>query len=52
MVEIVDSAMVKVKECPINGELYFSMLSAYYLNKFEYTEGNVGRIQHGEKYLL
>lgn len=38
MVEIVDSAMVKVKECPINGELYFSMLSAYYLNKFEYTE--------------
>lgn len=38
MIEIVDSAMIKVKECPVNGELYFSLLSDYYLNRFMYTE--------------
>lgn len=38
MIEIVDSAMIKVKECPVNGDLYFSLLSDYYLNRFMYTE--------------
>lgn len=38
MIEIVDSAMIKVKECPVNGDLYFSLLSDYYLNRFVYTE--------------
>jgi hypothetical protein len=41
MIEIVDAAMIKVKDCPVNGELYFSILSAYYLSKFSFTESEM-----------
>jgi hypothetical protein len=41
MIEIVDAAMIKVKDCPVNGELYFSLLSAYYLSKFSFTESEM-----------
>lgn len=38
MIDIVDSAMIKVKECPVNGELYSEILSTCYLSYFTYTE--------------
>ena len=41
MVEIVDSAMVKVHEFPLNGELYSTILSMYYLSKLQYTEAEM-----------
>lgn len=41
MVELVDSAMLKVKEFPENGDLYFEILSKCYLSKFKYTENEM-----------
>ncbi len=41
MVEIVDSAIIKVREFPLNGELYAHILSMYYLGKFQYTEAEM-----------
>lgn len=38
MVEIVDAAMVKVHDFPLNGELYSEILSMYYLSKLQYSE--------------
>lgn len=38
MIELVDSAMIKVKDFPYNGGLYFEILSRCYLDKFKYTE--------------
>jgi hypothetical protein len=38
MVELVDTAMLKVRDFPYNGELYFEILSKCYLNRFKYTE--------------
>lgn len=38
MVELVDTAMLKVKEFPYNGDLYFEIISKCYLNSFRYTE--------------
>lgn len=41
MVELVDTAMLKVREFPYNGELYFEILSKCYLNRFNYTESEL-----------
>ena len=41
MIEIVDSAMIKVREFPLNGELYAHILSTYYLGRFQYTEAEM-----------
>ena len=41
MIEIIDAALYKVRECPVNGELYISILSAYYLSNFTYTESEM-----------
>ncbi len=41
MVEIVDSAIIKVRNFPLNGELYALILSMYYLGKFQYTEAEM-----------
>lgn len=41
MIELVDSAMIKVREFPYNGELYFQILSRCYLDKFKYTESEL-----------
>ena len=38
MIEIVDHAVMKVREFPCMGKLYASMLSAYYLTNFPLTE--------------
>ena len=40
VVEIVDSAMMKVREYPDNGELYASILSVYYLSRFKFNVTN------------
>ncbi len=37
VVEIVDSAIMKVREYPVNGELYASILSVYYLSRFRFN---------------
>lgn len=44
MVELVDNAMIKVKEFPYNGEMYFEILSRCYLDKFRYTENDLMEI--------
>lgn len=41
MIELVDSAMLKVKEFPHNGELYFEIISRCYLDTFRYTESDL-----------
>ena len=41
MVELVDSAMIQVKEFPDSGERYFEILSKYYLSKFKYCESEL-----------
>ena len=41
MIELVDSAMMKVREFPHNGNLHFEILSRCYLDKFKYTESDL-----------
>lgn len=41
MVEIVDQAMIKVHDFPLNGELYAEILSMYYLSRFQYSETEI-----------
>ncbi len=41
MIELVDSAMLKVREFPHNGNLYFDIISRCYLDKFKYTESDL-----------
>ena len=38
MVEIVDAAMVRVRDFPLDGELYSEILSLFYLSRFQYSE--------------
>ena len=38
MIELVDTAMIQVKEFPDSGERYFEILSKYFLSKFKYGE--------------
>ena len=38
MVEIVDAAMVKVHDFPLNGELYSEILTMFYLSRLQYSE--------------
>lgn len=41
LVDLVDTAMLRVKEYPGNGDLYFEILSKCYLNRFRYTESEL-----------
>ena len=41
MVELVDTAMIQVKEFPDIGERYFEILSKYFLSKFKYCESEL-----------
>lgn len=41
MVELVDSAMLQVKEFPGTGEEYFEILSKFFLSKFKYSESDL-----------
>ena len=38
MVELFDDTMIQVKEFPEGGEIYFEILSKFYLCKFKYSE--------------
>ena len=41
MIELVDNAMLKVREFPHNGILHHEILSRCYLDKFKYTESDL-----------
>ena len=41
MMELVDDAMVQVREFPDMGEMYFELLSKFYLSKFKYGENEM-----------
>ena len=41
MMELVEHAMVKVKEFPDGGELYFDLLNKCYLDRWKYTESDM-----------
>jgi hypothetical protein len=41
MIDLVDNAMIQVKEFPYVGELYFELLSKFYLSKLKYGEAEL-----------
>ena len=41
MIDVIDAAMVKVKEFPVYGDMYFDLISAYYMGRFVYTESEI-----------
>jgi hypothetical protein len=41
MMDLVNESMVQVKEFPDMGELYFELLSKFYLSKFKYIESEM-----------
>lgn len=41
MIDIIDAAMVKVREFPCYGYQYYEILHTYYLNRFVYTESEI-----------
>ena len=41
MIDIIDAAMIKVREFPRYGDLYYELLNMRYLNRFVYTESEV-----------
>lgn len=41
MIDLVDSAMRKVKDFPQGGDEYFEIISMKYLNRFNYTESEI-----------
>ena len=41
MIDIIDAAMIKVREFPRYGDLYYELLNMCYLNRFVYTESEV-----------
>lgn len=49
LVELVDQAMMKVKDFPYNGNLYFEILSMAYLHTFKYTESDMLEMLHLER---
>ena len=49
MIELVDNAMLRVKEFPDYGEHYFEILAKSYLNRFKYNESDLLDILHIER---
>ncbi len=41
MIELVDSAMLQIREYPCRGDLYFEILSKSYLSRFQYREAEM-----------
>lgn len=41
MMELVDDSMIQVKEFPDMGDVYFDLLSKFYLSKFKYSENEM-----------
>ena len=49
MIELVDNAMLQVKEFPDNGDQYFEIVAKCYLNRFKYNETDLLDILHIER---
>lgn len=49
MMEMVEQALVKVKEFPHNGEQYYDILSCFYLSRTKYTESDMLSILNMER---
>ena len=49
MIDLVDNAMLKTKDFPDNGELYFEIISKCFLTKWKYSEQDMIRITHLER---
>lgn len=49
MVELVDTAMIQVKEFPDNGERYFEIISKYFLSKFKFCESELLQVLQLER---
>ena len=49
MVELMERAMMKSRDFPHNGELYFEILSKCYLDRFKYTEAEILEVMHLER---
>lgn len=49
MIELVDTAMIRVKEFPYGGDQYFEILSKCYLTKWKYTESDMLDILNMER---
>lgn len=49
MIELVDSAMLKVYEFPENGKLYYEIISKCFLDKFRYTENEMLELMQLER---
>lgn len=49
MIELVDTAMIRVKEFPYSGDQYFEILSKCYLTKWKYTESDMLDILNMER---
>lgn len=49
MVELIDTAMIRVKDFPDGGEQYFEILSKYYLSRFRYTEKEILELLNMER---
>lgn len=49
MMELFDDAMIQVKEFPDNGDVYFELLTKFYLSKFKYRESELLEIMNMER---
>lgn len=49
MMDIVENAMIKTKDFPDNGEVYFEIISKCYLTRWKYTEDEMLNILHLER---
>ena len=49
MIELVDSAMVQVREYPGAGDEYFEILSKFFLSKFRYCESDLLQVLSMER---
>lgn len=49
MMELVENAMVKVKEFPDGGEQYFDIISKCYLDRWKYTESDMLELLNMER---
>lgn len=49
MMELVDDTMVQVKEFPDLGDIYFDILSKFYLSKFKLCEGELLQLLNMER---
>ena len=49
IVDIINTAMLKVKAFPVYGEMYFDILHTYYIGTFDYTESEALELLNMER---